>query len=114
MTVAEQLEPSPAIPSAGQSWRLTIKVTVDDFGPVPPGLVAFKLEDGRPYLFPLRVGLWRPADTPTIEDVLEHRLHAWARAASNAPRDSADQHTARAIVGELLSIRAEITRGTLQ
>lgn len=112
MTAAEQLD--PAMPVAGQSWRLTTTVTVADFGPVPAGMVAFNLADGRPFLFPLRAGLWRPADTPTAEVVLEQRIHQWERDASNAPRGSEEQAVARALVDELVWIRTAITRGTFQ
>ena len=114
MTAAEQLHPAPTVPAPGQSWRLTATVTVADFGPVPAGMVAFKLADGRPFLFPHSAGTWLPADTPTVEVVLERRLHAWDRAASNAARDSQEQTIARAMVDELTTIRDLITRGTVQ
>lgn len=110
MTAAEQLD--PAMPLAGQSWRLTTTVTVADFGPVPAGMVAFKLADGRPFLFPHTAGSWTPAATPTAEVVLERRIHAWERAASNAARDSQEQTIARAMVDELTTIRDLITHGT--
>jgi hypothetical protein len=114
VTAAEQVEPTPAVPSPGQSWRLTATVTVDDFGPVPPGMVAFKLADGRPFLFPPRAGVWQRAEVPTAADVLEDRLHGGEREACNAARDSADQHRARAIADELTTIRNLISPGTTQ
>ncbi len=113
MTAERVEQPTAAVPQAGEAWHLTATVQVADFGPVPPGQVAFRLADGRPYLFPVTAGMWRPGHVPHAEDVLGARIHTWSRTAANAPRDSQEQAVAQAVVDELSAIRAEITEGTI-